>query len=267
MTANEKLTKLKEELAKLGRVAIAFSGGVDSSFLLKVAHEVLGDNLLAVTATSAAFPMREKNEAQAFCTKYGISHIIIESEELDIDGFSHNPVNRCYLCKKELFEKIKQVAKAYDILHVAEASNADDLGDYRPGLLAIAELDILSPLVEVKLTKDEIRLLSKEMGLATWDKPSFACLSSRFPYGQEITREKLAMIDKAEQFLLDEGFSQVRVRHHGDVARIELHPTEIARLWQDNMAQKVYDYFKKLGFIFTAVDLKGYRTGSMNENL
>lgn len=264
---HEKQGRLKELLRGYGRVAIAFSGGVDSSYLLKAAHDALGDNVLAVTATSESYPKRELDEARAFTQKYCIKHIIIESEELDIDGFAQNPLNRCYLCKKELYAKIAKVAKENGIAIIAEGSNVDDLGDYRPGLKAIAEAGVKSPLQAVGLTKEELRSLSREMGLETHDKPSFACLSSRFPYGETITKEKLAMVDGAEQYLLDHGFTQVRVRHHGDVARIEVLPKEAGRLLTAKMAEDVYTAFKKLGFTYTAVDIRGYRTGSMNEGI
>ncbi|MDP2891531.1 MAG: ATP-dependent sacrificial sulfur transferase LarE [Bacillota bacterium] len=267
MSAHEKLKNLRNYLGKLGSVAVAFSGGTDSSFLLKIARDVLGDNVLAVTASSASFPERELHEAKAFADKYGIRHVVIASEELDIEGFPANPPDRCYLCKKELFGKIKQSTRSLGILHIVEASNLNDLGDYRPGLRAITEHGILSPLIEAGLTKEDIRALSKEMDLATWNKPSFACLASRFPYGQTINREKLIMVDKAEQYLFDLGFRQVRVRHHGDVARIELMKEEIPTLFEKGLADKIYAYFSGLGFTFTAVDIIGYRTGSMNENI
>lgn len=267
MNLNAKFERLKEYLKSLESVVVAFSGGVDSSFLLKAAFDVLGNNVLAVTARSATYPEREFKEAVAFAQQYGIRHMVIVSEELDVEGFSENPLNRCYLCKNELLTKVKDIASENNIKYVAEGSNHDDLGDYRPGLRAVAEHAVVSPLREAGLTKDDIRALSKEMGLKTWNKPSFACLSSRFPYGQTITREKLEMIDKAEQYLLDQGFTQVRVRHHGEIARIELSPEESELVFRKNLAADIYGYFKKLGFTYTSLDLKGYRTGSMNENL
>lgn len=263
----QKLAHLKTYLKSLNSVAVAYSGGVDSTFLLKVAHEVLGDRVLAVTASSASFPQRELEEAKAFTKQNGIRHLSVESEELEVDGFAANPSNRCYLCKKELFVKIKQLGAAHHLQYVAEGSNLDDNGDYRPGLQAVAELGVVSPLREAGLTKPEIRELSKEMGLPTWNKPAFACLASRFPYGEPITREKLAMVDQAEQFLLDCGFIQVRVRHHGTVARIEISPAEFGKLLETNQSQAVYQAFKKIGFNYVALDLQGYRTGSMNETL
>jgi uncharacterized protein len=267
MNAYQKYEKLKEYLKSLESAAVAFSGGVDSTFLLKAAKETLGDNVLAVTASSCSFPKRELNEASDFCKKENIKHIIVESEELDIDGFSKNPVNRCYLCKTELFNKIWNAAKANNIKNVAEASNIDDNGDYRPGLKAVEELGVKSPLRYAGFTKKEIRELSKELGLATWDKQSFACLASRFPYGQEISAESLAMIDKAEQFLLDIGLKQVRVRHHGNLARIETDEEGFALLTKKDNRIKINGEFKKIGYIYVSIDIMGYRTGSMNETL
>lgn len=265
MSHKLKLETLKTKLKSLERIVVAFSGGVDSSFLLKVAHEVLGDKVLAVTARSSTYPEREFNEAVKFAADYKIPQRVIVSEELEVEGFSDNPLNRCYLCKSELFNKMKQLAFNEGFKFIAEGSNHDDLGDYRPGLQAISELGIVSPLREAGLTKDEIRLLSKEMGLITWDKPSFACLSSRFPYGEKITKQKLDMVDEAEQFLIDLGFKQIRVRHHGDVARIEVNEEDLDKLIDKQTRNAVYSRFKELGFVHVSLDLKGYRTGSMNE--
>lgn len=267
MTLNEKFDLLKSNIEKMGSLAVAFSGGVDSTFLLKVAHDVLGDNVLAITARSATFPEREFKEAVEFAKSIGAKHEIIVSEELDIEGFSDNPTNRCYLCKNELFTKIKESAERHGIKYIADGSNVDDLGDYRPGLQAIKELGVVSPLREAGLTKDDIRTLSKEMGLPTWDKPAFACLSSRFPYGNKITREKLEMVDKGEQFLLEKGFKQVRVRHHGDLARIEVATSERSKFFDEKLMDSIYEAFKGFGFTYVSLDLKGYRTGSMNETL
>lgn len=262
-----KLEYLKEYLQKLESVVIAFSGGVDSTFLLKVAHDLLGDRVIAVTAQSSTFPERETAEAKEFCKSEGILQVMCRSEELEIEGFCENPPNRCYFCKKELLGKIGSVAAEHGITYIAEGSNTDDNGDYRPGLAAVAELGVKSPLREAGLSKAEIRTLSKELGLPTWEKPSFACLASRFVYGEIISKEKLAMVDEAEQLLLDLGFHQVRVRMHGMLARIEVAPEEIARLTEPSVRDKVTAGFRKAGFSYVAVDLQGYRTGSMNEEL
>lgn len=264
---NDKMECLKQYLVSLKSVAVAFSSGVDSTFLLKVAHGVLGDRVIAVTAKSCSFPKRELEEAKAFCKKEGIRHFICESEELEIEGFSKNPVNRCYLCKRELFEKIGEIAADNHIENIAEGSNLDDNGDYRPGLQAVAELDIKSPLRYAGMTKEDIRRLSRELGLATWNKQSFACLSSRFVYGEDITREKLSMVDRAEQLLLDMGFHQIRVRIHDKIARIEILPEEFEKLLQPEIREKVISEFRSCGFSYVTMDLQGYRTGSMNETL
>jgi len=270
---NKKYEDLKNYFKELGSVAVAFSSGVDSTFMLKVAHDVLGDKAVAVTARSHSFPAREKNEAAEFCKKEGIEHIFVDSEELKIPGFEKNPKNRCYLCKHELFEEILEVAKQHNLAYVCEGSNLDDNGDYRPGLQAVAELGVKSPLRECNLWKSEIRAISKELGLETWKKQSFACLSSRFVYGETITVEKLDMIDKAEQLLIDLGFVQERVRIHsfgtgetsGTIARIEVNPDEFPKVLENK--DKIVEEFKKIGFSYVSMDLQGYRTGSMNETL
>jgi len=266
MDYREKLEFLKRELKDKGRVLIAFSGGVDSTFLLKVARELLGkENVLAVTAKSQFFPDRELQEAKAFCLDQDIEHLIISGDVLEQAELRKNPPDRCYICKKLIFEKILAVAAQKGITYVAEGSNLDDLEDYRPGKKALAELGIESPLLKAGLTKEEIRTLSREYGLASWSKPSLACLASRIPYGEEITEEKLSIIDLAEQYLLDLGFKQVRVRYHGDVARIELLPQDMARALEPSIAEGIYQKFAEIGFLYTALDLKGYRSGSLNE--
>ncbi|MDR2296396.1 MAG: ATP-dependent sacrificial sulfur transferase LarE, partial [Clostridiales Family XIII bacterium] len=250
--AEETLAARRERLfrilAELGGVAVAFSGGVDSSFLLWAAKRALGDKVMAVTARSCSFPRRELEEARAFCAREGIRHFICDSEELDIEGFSENPVNRCYLCKNELFTKIWAIARENGAEAVIEGSNTDDEGDYRPGLRAVREQGVRSPLREAGLGKADIRALSKAEGLPTWNKQSFACLSSRFVYGETITEEKLGMVDKAEQSLLDLGFTQLRVRIHGDIARIEIDPAEFPKLMTAETRERIYARFREIGF-------------------
>ena len=262
-----KLERLRERLRVIGGAVVAFSSGVDSTFLLRVAHEELGDRVVAATARSHSFPNRELDEATAFCRAEGVRHVVIDSEELDIPGFAGNPPDRCYHCKKELFGKLLAFARDNGLAAVLEGSNIDDDGDYRPGRRAIRELGIVSPLHEAGLTKTEIRALSRKMGLPTSDKPSFACLASRFPYGERITVRGLERVEKAEQWLLDAGWglTQLRVRSHGDLARIEVPPADIPRLAA--RAPEIAAAFKDLGFAYVTLDLLGYRTGSMNEIL
>jgi len=263
---NTKLENLKEYLRSLGSLAVAYSSGVDSTFLLKVAHDVLGDKAIAITAVSSFFPKRESDEASAFCKANGIKQITVTSEELDIPEIRHNPTNRCYLCKKDLFTKLIELAKENGVDYVAEGSNMDDNGDYRPGLKAVAELGVKSPLRKCDLYKEEIRTLSKQLALPTWNKPSFACLASRFVYGEEITREKLQMVEKAEQLLLDLGFTQFRVRIHGEtLARIEVLPAELEKLF--SLRESIIKTLKDAGFTYITMDLSGYRTGAMNETI
>ena len=246
---------------------VAFSSGVDSTFLLRVAHEELGDHAVAVTVRSSTFPRRELDEAVAFCNSKGIRHEVIDTSELDIPGFAENPPDRCYLCKKSIFGRIMAFAQANGFAAVLEGSNMDDDGDYRPGMRAIRELGVRSPLHDVGLTKAEIRALSREMGLPTAEKPSFACLASRFPYGERITAAGLQRVERAEQWLRDSGLglTQLRVRSHGDLARIEVPAGDIARVAA--RAAEISAAFKGFGFAYSALDLQGYRTGSLNEVL
>ena len=265
LNADAKLKLLRERLRGIGSAVVAFSSGVDSTFLLRVAHEELGERVVAATIRSHTFPKRELDEAAAFCRAEGVRHAVIESEELDIPGFAENPPDRCYHCKRELFSKLLAFARENALASVLEGSNLDDDGDYRPGRRAIQELGIASPLHEAGLTKAEIRALSREMGLPTSDKPSFACLASRFPYGEGITVERLTRVERAEQYLLDLGFGQVRVRSHGDLARIELCAADIPKAVEQR--EKIHAALKELGFAYVTLDLRGYRTGSMNEVL
>ncbi len=264
--ALRKLETLQNELRRLGRVMIAFSGGVDSTFLLQVAHMTLGDAAMAITARSGVVPKRDVAEAEEFCQKQGIRHLYFDFDELEVPGFAENPPDRCYICKKTLFSNFLRLATESGA-QLCEGSNMDDLGDYRPGLKALAELDVHSPLRVAQLSKVEIRLLSHKLGLPTWDKPSFACLASRFVYGERITAAKLAAVDKAEQLLWELGFKQFRVRVHGDLARIELLPEQLMLAVEERMRAVIYSRLKEFGFAYVALDLKGYRTGSMNETL
>ncbi len=265
--AQEKLACLKQRLKELGRVAIAFSSGVDSAFLLKAAHEVLGNRAVAVTVHTSFFPKRELEEAELFCRQYGITQYTVPCEVLKLEGIAQNPKNRCYLCKRSLFEAMLDLAAQHNLGTLAEGSNLDDESDYRPGMQAIKELGVISPLREAFLTKEDIRTLSHTMGLSTWDKPSFACLASRFAYGETITEEKLDMVEQAEQLLISLGFRQMRVRIHGKMARIEIEPKDFVRLMQEDVRELVVKKLQAYGFTYVAMDLKGFRSGSMNETL
>ncbi len=261
---SRKLIAMKEQLKTLGSLAVAFSGGVDSTFLAKVAHDVLSDRCLAVTACSEIHPAREQKEAAELARLLRFRHRFIDTSELAIPGFMNNPPDRCYRCKMELFETLWKIAAAEGIEHVADGTTADDLSDFRPGSRASRKLNVLSPLSGAGLRKNEIRLLSREMSLPTWNKPSHACLASRVPYGETVTVEKLRQIDSAEEFLRGMGFHECRVRHHGTIARIEVPAADLPRLASE-IKEQVVARFKELGFVYTALDLTGYRTGSMNE--
>ena len=262
-----KKEKLTEIIGSLGKTVIAFSGGVDSSFLLIMCKNILGDGAAALTALSPVISMREQEQAESFCKSYGIRQIILRPDILSLDVFASNPPDRCYHCKKELFSALIREAKKEGFATVAEGSNLDDTGDYRPGMRALEELKIRSPLLEAGLTKEDIRTLSKELGLPTADKPSLACLATRIAYGEAITPDKLGMIEKAEDYLRDMGFGQVRVRMQGNAARIEIEPSRLPEITQGERAGEINRRLRELGFSFVSLDLGGYKTGSMNREL
>jgi uncharacterized protein len=264
---DEKFEKLKTILRNTGGCAIAFSGGVDSSLLLTVAHEILDERCLAVIATSSTYPKHEYESAIQFARERKIPLVSIVSEELDIPGFRENPKDRCYYCKKELFGKIKKIADDQGLAFVADGNNADDVNDYRPGLRAAAELGVLSPLKQAGLSKAEIRQLAKRYGLPMADKPAMACLASRFPYGSPITPEKLNQVEQVESFLREKGFKIFRARHHGEILRLELDPAEIEHFVRSDMREECVRFIKAQRFTYVTLDLEGYRTGSMNETL
>ncbi len=268
MTLQDKYERLKKIIEEMGSLVIGFSGGVDSTLLLKVAHDILKDKVIAVIGKSETYPEDEFKEAIKLAEFIGVRYKIVTTEETDNLKFAENPPDRCYYCKTELFSKLKEIAKAEGIKWIADGTNADDVKDFRPGLKAVKENNIRSPLLEVGLTKNEIRELSQLLGLPTWDKPSFACLSSRFPYGMSIDREKLKKIDKAESFLRKLGLKVFRVRLiNENTVRIETGKEEFKKFFDDDFRAKVISELKNLGFIYITLDLEGYRTGSMNEAL
>lgn len=264
---SDKFLKLKEILKQTGGVAVAFSGGVDSTFLAAVAQQVLGSRAIAVTALSATYPAWEQKEALELARRIGIRHIEVSTHELDDPSFAQNPPDRCYYCKKELVHFVRAAADREGIHFIADGTTVDDLGDHRPGRRALAEGGAISPLLQAGLTKDEVRELSRQMGLPTADKPSLACLASRIPYGSAITADKLKAIDRVEEILWTLKFKQVRVRHHGEIARIEVDTSELPRLCEPAVREQVLKVARDAGFRYVAADLQGYRTGSMNEVL
>ena len=262
-----KLAKMREIFAPMRSVIVAFSGGVDSTFVLKVAYDTIGDRVLALTTTSPTMPDEDRESALAMAQVIGARHLIVESNELEIPGYSANPLNRCYLCKHNLFTVCEAKAGELGIDNIVDGLNLDDLHDYRPGMQAASEKRVRHPLVEAELSKVEIRELSRAMRLPTWDRPASPCLSSRFPYGTEITPEGLAKVAAGERILHAMGFKVARVRFHGEVARLELERSEIARIFETPNRDIVDREFKKIGFRFVAIDLKGFRSGSLNEGV
>ena len=262
-----KLERLRAIFAPMRSVMVAFSGGVDSTFVLRVAHDTLGERVLALTTASPTMPEDDRRSALEMARLIGARHLLVESNELDIPGYARNPLNRCYLCKHNLFTVCEAKAAELEIGEIVDGLNLDDLHDYRPGIKAAGEKRVRHPLVEAELGKAAIRELSRALGLPTWDRPASPCLSSRFPYGARITPEGLRQVERGEQALHAMGFRVARVRHHGEVARLEVEPREIARLLEPATREAVDRELRKLGFRFVTVDLKGFRSGSLNEGL
>lgn len=266
-TLDNKLERMRAIFAPMRSVIVAFSGGVDSTFVLKVAHDAIGDSVLALTTTSPTMPDEDRESALAMARLIGARHIVVESNELEIAGYAANPINRCYLCKHNLFTVCEAKAGELGIEEIVDGLNLDDLHDYRPGIKAAGEKRVRHPLVEAELTKAEIRELSRALGLPTWDRPASPCLSSRFPYGTRITLEGLEQVERGERLLHAMGFRVARVRYHGEVARLEVEQAEIARLLEPATRERVDRELRKLGFRFVTVDLKGFRSGSLNEGV
>lgn len=262
-----KYDRLLEILKGLESVIVAFSGGVDSTFLAKAARDALGDKAVLVTADSETYPASELDEARRLANHLGMRHLVVETRELDNPEYAKNAPNRCFFCKEELFMKLRPVALREGVAHLIYGANMDDLGDHRPGMDAARRMGVRAPLIEAELWKAEIRELSREFGLPTWQKPSFACLSSRFQYGDAITAEKLRQVDAAEAFVRSLGFRQFRVRHHDLLARLEIAREEMARLWEDGAQDSIVARFRELGYLYVTVDLQGFRSGSANDAL
>ncbi len=265
MQTQKKYNKLKSILKEMGKVVVAYSGGVDSAFLLKVAHDVLGENTFGVLAVSPSYPSREFKQAMDLAGQIGVRVEIIHTKELNDARFVNNPVDRCYFCKSELFEKIAELAGSGNYPNMVDGTNFDDRHDHRPGMKALREKKVGSPLLEAELTKNEIRVLSKKLDLPTWEKDELACLSSRFPYGEPIDKEKLNMVDQVENFLSDLGFRNIRARHFGKTVKIEVRPDQVQRLFEENLRERIVKKIKDTGYVYVTIDMEGYRRGSMNE--